>query len=315
MSTVSTIEDNAALSIALAVEDYESGDPRRTISALRNMTAGLLLLFKMKLLELSPADSHEVLIKSAVEPQLRDGKLIFVGKGNKTVDRAEIEARFKALGIKADWKRTQEIVNVRNDIEHYRSNVSITAMREVFAKAFFVIDQFCKTELKRQPVDFLGTNVWKVFLEEGSFIGAIIEANRVANAAIQWQHADMVDVASNFSCAKCGSGLLRVVDPSRSYDSLVYNCLVCGQDNSFDELIGPALSESYAGENYIAFKDAGESYTEDCDNCWHESYVPLKGYCVVCGDSPFIRCKVCGTPYHHGHYCQYCEHIAEKKSA
>lgn len=56
MTAVSSIKNNAVLSIRLAVEDYKTGDPVRTISALRNITAGILLLYKEKLLRLSPPD-------------------------------------------------------------------------------------------------------------------------------------------------------------------------------------------------------------------------------------------------------------------
>lgn len=52
-----SVLQNAATSIQLGIEDYQSEDPRRVISAVRNMYAGLLLMFKAKLELLSPADS------------------------------------------------------------------------------------------------------------------------------------------------------------------------------------------------------------------------------------------------------------------
>jgi hypothetical protein len=44
-----TILENAVQSIQIGVEDYESDDPRRMLSAIRNVTAGILLLFKEKI--------------------------------------------------------------------------------------------------------------------------------------------------------------------------------------------------------------------------------------------------------------------------
>lgn len=64
--------ENAVASILLGVEDYQPAaqDDARTLSALRNLTSGLLLLFKVKLQVLSPPDSKESLLKQTVVPGL-----------------------------------------------------------------------------------------------------------------------------------------------------------------------------------------------------------------------------------------------------
>ena len=49
-----SILKNAIDSIAIGLEDYESTDERRIVSSTRNIFAGILLLFKHKLCELSP---------------------------------------------------------------------------------------------------------------------------------------------------------------------------------------------------------------------------------------------------------------------
>lgn len=61
-----TLLNNAISSIQIGIEDYESEDERRVLSAVRNLTAGILLLFKEKLSELSPGDSNEVLLKQQI---------------------------------------------------------------------------------------------------------------------------------------------------------------------------------------------------------------------------------------------------------
>ena len=45
---------NAVDSIWIGMEDFHDDDPRRAVSAIRNFYAGILLLFKCKLQELSP---------------------------------------------------------------------------------------------------------------------------------------------------------------------------------------------------------------------------------------------------------------------
>ena len=63
--------DNARNSIIMGLEDYASGekDLKRLISCARNLFAGILLLFKHKLVELSPPNSNEVLIKARIRPE------------------------------------------------------------------------------------------------------------------------------------------------------------------------------------------------------------------------------------------------------
>jgi hypothetical protein len=65
-----SILQNAIDSIALGIEDYSNPDPRRLISCTRNIFAGILLLFKHKLSQLSSPDSDEVLIKQQVLPTI-----------------------------------------------------------------------------------------------------------------------------------------------------------------------------------------------------------------------------------------------------
>jgi hypothetical protein len=116
---VDTILKNAVTSIQLGIEDYLSADERRSLSAVRNLTAGLLLLFKEKLRRLSPADSGEALIKKVLRPTMgADGSLRMQGHGKKTVDVQEIKERFQSLGVNVDFKRVDRIIDLRNEIEH-----------------------------------------------------------------------------------------------------------------------------------------------------------------------------------------------------
>ena len=306
MTAVGSIKNNAVLSIRLAVEDYKSGDPDRTISALRNITAGILLLYKEKLLRLSPSGSEEVLIKKRILPKLQDGKLVFVGSGATTVDRKEIEERFKSLDIRVSWKRTDEILTLRNAVEHYRSDQAPSVMREVFGTAFFVIDEFCREHLDVVPSELFGTDIWGVFLEEEKFISQLQCSLEEANKDVRWATPEMKDVARHFRCAGCASGLLRVTEHRGDYECLQYECLACGEVNAFDKLINDALAKAFYSDIYIMFKDTGEHYLEECGNCCHESFIPGEGHCVVCGHSPYKVCDSCGSEYSIDHYCEAC---------
>jgi hypothetical protein len=76
-----TILDNAVESIQIGIEDYRSNDPRRLVSAVRNVHAGILLLCKEKLRRLSPPGSEEMLIKQDSRPISRNGEIITIGHG------------------------------------------------------------------------------------------------------------------------------------------------------------------------------------------------------------------------------------------
>lgn len=61
---------NAVESIAVGLEDYQSGGKGRLRSTVRNLHAGILLLFKEKLRRLSPPGSGDVLLKTKIVPRL-----------------------------------------------------------------------------------------------------------------------------------------------------------------------------------------------------------------------------------------------------
>ncbi|QBB70700.1 hypothetical protein ELE36_10180 [Pseudolysobacter antarcticus] len=62
-----SLPDNAIASIQICIEDYQSTDPRRALSSVRNLYAGTLILAKEKLRRLSPEGSNEVLIKKQLK--------------------------------------------------------------------------------------------------------------------------------------------------------------------------------------------------------------------------------------------------------
>jgi hypothetical protein len=72
-----TIFNNAITSIQLALEDFSAANEARLLSAVRNLHAGVLLLYKSKLSELSPPGSDDALVKKYVVPKrLHPGDLI-----------------------------------------------------------------------------------------------------------------------------------------------------------------------------------------------------------------------------------------------
>jgi len=154
---------NAIDSIILGIEDYNSADPRRLISATRNLVAGILLLIKQKLVLLSPPDSDEVLIKQRISPKVKpDGSLEWSGSGKKTVDVQQMQERCDSLSIFLDWKRVQRIVNHRNEIEHYFPSLTQSALRTLISDSFILIRDLLRVQLEKDPLVELGSDTWTI---------------------------------------------------------------------------------------------------------------------------------------------------------
>ena len=105
-------------------------------------------------------------MKSKVIPKRgSDGGIKFVGVGKKTVDIQQIKERFEGLHIVTDWKRFDAMTQVRNDIEHYYTNVTPKALQSVVADAFIILRAFVATQLGADPRELLGEETWHVMLE------------------------------------------------------------------------------------------------------------------------------------------------------
>jgi hypothetical protein len=97
LTLMNSLFDNAIQSLQLGVEDYESNDPRRPLSAVRNFFAGTLLLAKEVLVRAAPkADPKDVLAATfKVVPDAAGG--VDLTPSNRTIDFNEIGQRFSAF--------------------------------------------------------------------------------------------------------------------------------------------------------------------------------------------------------------------------
>jgi len=243
--------EHAIASIQLGIEDYKTGDEKRIISAIRNLYAGLLLLFKEKLLRLSPDDSNEVLIKSKVSPILEKQNIKFIGVGNNTVNTYQIEERFKKLGVEVDWKRVKDIQKIRNNIEHYYSTDIKDAILSVISSTFIVIRDFVKKELNNNPRELLGTESWQTMLDTSEFFEERRRNCLVALAKITWEPSYLSERIEAFRCLTCGSALIAPLENSiqRKVDQQYFECESCGQSMRYGDLVEASLNSSLEDED------------------------------------------------------------------
>jgi len=313
-----TLFENAIQSIQIGVEDYLSTDPRRTLSAVRNLSAGVLLLLKERLRELSPADSDEALIRQKLVPQ-RDaqGKVVFQGRGKKTVDVFQMKERLRSLGVDVDWKRVDAIVALRNDIEHYCTATPTPRIKELLADTFLVVRDFISTHLDAEPVDVLGATTWGTLLSVGEIYCSEEAASAAAMAEVQWGYASAI--VRHLRCPDCGSALLKPIDLTQTAVATVsLQCTSCGNTHEFEDLAESAARDCHFREMYLAMSQGGEAPLTTCFDCGRESFLVADSVCLACGGKlMYTHCELCGEELSVdqqdiGGLCSYHYHMSQK---
>jgi len=284
-----SILENAIDSIVIGVEDYNMDDERRLVSSTRNIYAGIILLFKEKLVQLSPIGSDEVLIKQKILPHLnKSNELFWIGKGKKTVDTFSIEERFKSLNIIVDWKRLKKINEYRNNIEHYYSEESKESIQTLLSDSFLVIRDFIRRYLDEDPKELLGEETYNTLLE----INEVYEAEKGSCIStynkIKGFSKIFLEVLPNFSCEKCGSGLIELDECND------FSCRVCSEVYDKNDLIEKSLELKY-NLSFDEQKDGEEEKLIRCSYCDNRTYLVWKQECQSCSHVASHECSICGN--------------------
>jgi len=294
-----SMRDNAVSSIRLGVEDYKAAslDEARALSAIRNLSAGLLLLFKVKLQELSPPGSEEALLKDRVMPVLGvDGVPMWVGKGGKTVDVESIIKRLESLGIKGiDWGLLRKLTELRNDVEHYYSSHPTSGLLEAMAASFHLIQQFVPLYLNTSPLQLLGTDVWTFLTEQEAFYNREHKICQLANQALKWPLPLLVKSAKSLHCPSCRSELIKPRLPIAQPPDTTFECTSCGTVSRYENAVEVIVAMHLYSDLYIAATQGGEPPIGRCQRCNHRTYIFDDAFCAICQeDSPDLSCRQCG---------------------
>lgn len=307
-----SIIQNAIESIQIGIEDYQNADDRRSVSAIRNILAGILLLYKEKLCQLSPDEDKELLIKKNIKPvQNESGGIVFKGDGKTTVGVPSIKARFKDLKVLVDWKSFDEINKLRNDIEHYYTEKSPKSVCEIVAKSFLLIRDFLSDCLDKDPQETLGNDTWKILLEASEVYEAESKSCRASIDAIDWKYISVQDSSKHLRCVQCHSSLIQAPNNEDCYPRINLHCKSC----DFNFFFGDVVEQCLAGEAYYAIKDGGESPYENCPECNHSTFIHSEELCILCGyKMEHICCEICAEPlnieeqYYNGNWCSNCQY-------
>ncbi len=312
---------NAIESIQVGIEDYLTNDSKRYLSAVRNIFAGVLLLYKEKLSQLSPSHDKGLLIKKDIKPSYdNEGNLIFVSKGRRTVDVQEIKEHFSSLNIKVDWKKFDELNQLRNDIEHYYTDKSPDAIREIVAKSFIIVRDFIGEHLKEQPRLLLGDKCWQALLETADVYAVEEEACIKSLEQIDWKYQTLKNALRDIRCPSCHSSLVKGEDQDGDEYSISTPliCISCGKEFDFGDVVEQCLSDSLAAETYRAMKHGGEALIGTCPGCCQDTYMVAEVQCAVCDyQLEYLECDMCGTSLSLDEqsldgFCSYCQHQCER---
>lgn len=297
---MNTLLGNAVSSIQIGIEDYRSTDPRRMLSAIRNLTAGILLLFKERLRELSPPDSGDVLIMHSIQPARgSDGSIRFIGAKRRTVDVQQIRERFDALQVRVDWKRFESIAEARNSAEHFCLQLPESRIKEILSDAMHIMHGFIRHELQREPVELLGVETWGVLLRIGEIHSEELATCAAARMGIDWGNDISAAVSNDLRCAGCESRLLKPThSTSGTLSSRQFSCVACGMSSAYCDLIEAAVGRHFFADLYHAHTRGGEMPVGSCSACGKEAFIYDYGVCAACGSAESVLpCQSCGEAF------------------
>ncbi|MGN2616529.1 hypothetical protein [Aliivibrio fischeri] len=314
--------NNAVDSIQVGVEDFDMSDDRRNSSAIRNIFAGILLLYKEKLCRLSPEHDKELLIKKKIRPVINeDGELEFQGNGHNTVDVQMIKELFQSLKVTVDWKRFNEVNKLRNDLEHYYTAKSPDTVREIVSKSFLLIRDFTTNELEENPVSLFGEDCWKSLLNVADVYAKEESKCKESLERIDWTYSAVATILVNLRCNSCHSSLIFAPYEDDTYPIINLTCRSCDNDFCFDDVISDCVKESLYGDYVRSVMDGGESPYETCPECQESTYIHDEECCIKCGyTQEYTHCDNCEEKLSLDEQildgrCSYCQHKWEKMMA
>lgn len=311
---------NAIDSICLGVEDFESEDDRRALSCVRNLYAGLLLLFKYRLATMSPAGTNDVLISQRMQPkESDDGNIIWVGidSHKKTANSHQIQQRLKSLGVPVAWERVESVRKIRNDVEHLYPQAAPQAMREAVADTFIVVRDFLEKELAADAVQELGADCWQTMLEVSEVYERELLECMTALDTLSWVAEDAQTAVYEWHCEECGSALLLPEQQGVEAEATRFCCKSCDARWSYEELIRKAVDEFFSGAEHINAKDGGDPIIADCPECGGP-YSTEADVCLLCGfEFGAQDCVRCGAQIsideaESAPMCGYCSYVSSK---
>jgi hypothetical protein len=290
---VDTILTNAIASIQIGVEDFISNDERRIVSSARNLTSGILLIFKHKLLIISPHNS-DVLIKQKIVPTLKDNNLIFTGLGKDTVTVSQIKERFKNLEIQVNWKVVDEIIGLRNNIEHFCVDLNNNLVKEILSKSFYILIEFISKYLNIDPEELLGKDTFLTLQKESFEYNTKLTKCLNEIYLVSIKIPSLKHVINEIRCSNCLSQLI-IPNDTNEIEQLQFTCTICGHIDYYTKIIDKIIDDKFI-PSQSDIKDGADSPITTCHICGNDSFLLTDNVCLSCGAKlEYLECNICGN--------------------
>lgn len=290
---MNTILKNAVSSIQMGIEDFEksenNGSSDRVISAVRNIYAGILLLFKEQLIRLSPPHDKELLIKSK-NKYIKDkfGKVIVTSCGNKTVNFLDIKERFESLNIDVNWDVMEKIQKIRNDLEHYFTSSTKENILQIINNTFIILDNFIVKHLEEHPGDLLGNSTWEYIINKKEIYEKLKNEWEKISKSLNFSNRIIAEKIEDVYCPNCGFDIFFVDDIEKEQENPKLICKACGNEFEYEKY-KYTIIEHFSSE----YNKDYEKDLYDCCDCGEKTYLYEENICLSCDAEENNYCE-CG---------------------
>lgn len=292
--------DNAVDAVSMGIEDLGMAayDMRRGVTAVRNVFAGLLLVYKSHLAKIS-SSVNSALIWKNVSLRNVDGRWQYVPDERRTVDVDDILRLFKENGIRIDKEKLKRIRRYRNATEHYYdiNNVPHNTVVEYVVDSLILVRDFIVQYIGKKPEEVFGRDVWHSFLHNN----AIVANKRVERAelinGLEWFAPEVKELFLRMGCPHCSSDLLvpQRIDSSKAVEHS-FSCFGCGRVSGYDDVVLAFCDDVMFSTIELAENNGIAVMTGfgECPECAGISFSDELGLCIACGyrDEPVCaRCN------------------------
>lgn len=287
---------SALSSILMGIDDFflaqkpvaEGGYQMRTLSAVRNFYAGILLLLKY-CIATKIHNGERLLFPQKPVPDGHGGYILSQKMG-KSINFAETKEICQTFGISVDWTTLSRINRERNQIEHFYSENSISAINEFVFDACVIMKDIIVTQLNTFPRGLLGAE-WDRLMEHQKYY-----ERHIADCRAKWLNLGLknkfLEMCSSLRCEACGSQQIQPTVEHVNFpeNDCHYFCYGCQYQGFLSRLLSHML---VLESGYDPYGEV-DCPIQTCLEC-EEPYLDMRvGLCHACGHQLEHRfCRQC----------------------
>lgn len=327
------LRGNAKLSIELGVEDYLNGknDPRRYVTAVRNLFCGLLLLYKSYLAHVSK-DQGCFIVRGDLDWEVLNGKIVVrpLDPNKKTLDVKGVRDAFKKFGVVIDHAAVERVRRYRNQTEHLfdPKATDVSVVMPCVIDCLKLVRDFMTSVMRMHPETFFDGKVLKVLVDhEGVVVKEREERNGLLDG-LNWPHAIARVLFARATCPHCHSEMLFPAAENEKNDATkaVFTCRCCSEQVTYETLMQYVTDDIWEGSVSSSLSSVSSDLSDgidvslwECPECSSMSFDTVHNVCLVCGHKGV--CDRCASEiaeedmpgYTEKHLCNYCAHMMESR--